>query len=132
MQYVGQRDINIALPWIEPTPMTISGKDANPQIARRCAQDNLGVKKVFAVTKNPSKLPIRCYAAYKKTSRTPRTSAKLIIKILLEDNFLNTLINCYELKFTLTSQDPGKGAFLTPGSGSGIRCFFLPLDPDPG
>ncbi len=66
MQYVGQRDINIALPWIEPTPMTISGKDANPQIALRCAQDNLGVKEVLVTSKTTRNRRLGVLPAYEK------------------------------------------------------------------
>jgi hypothetical protein len=36
------------------------------QIALCFAQDNLGFKKVLATAKNPSKLPIMCFARIKK------------------------------------------------------------------
>jgi hypothetical protein len=51
----------------------------DPKIALRCAQDNLGVKKVLAPSKNPSKSPIMCFGRIKKTSRTIRNSGALII-----------------------------------------------------
>jgi hypothetical protein len=50
-------------------------------IALHCAQGNLGVKKVFAPSEIPSKLPIMCFARIKKIiSRTIRNSGALIVK----------------------------------------------------
>jgi hypothetical protein len=37
-----------------------------PKLPFCCAQDNLGVKKVFTASKNPSKSPIMYFARIKK------------------------------------------------------------------
>ncbi len=51
-----------------------------PKIALHCAQDNLGVKKVSAPSKNPAKWPIICFAREKIISRTFKISGALIVK----------------------------------------------------
>jgi hypothetical protein len=48
--------------------------------ALRYAQDNLGVKKVAAPSKNPAKCPIICFAQEKKIiSQTFKISSTLIV-----------------------------------------------------
>jgi hypothetical protein len=57
----------------------------------RYAQDNLGVKKVSAPSKNPAKCPIICFAREKKIiSRTFKISGALIVKLALGRVTVNT------------------------------------------
>ncbi len=52
------------------------GRESNPHIATRCAQDNLGHKNLGP----PSKMPIMCFAPIKIiTSRTIRINSALIV-----------------------------------------------------
>jgi hypothetical protein len=51
----------------------------DPKIALRYAQDNLGVKKVSAPSKNPTKCPIMFYPRKKIISRTFKISGALIV-----------------------------------------------------
>jgi hypothetical protein len=46
----------------------------DPKIALRYTQDNLGVKKVSAPLKNPSKCPIICPPAKKKYSELSKSA----------------------------------------------------------
>jgi hypothetical protein len=56
----------------------------DPKIALRCAQDNLGVKKVSAPLKNPAKCPIICFACEKKIiSRTLKISGAFIVILVV-------------------------------------------------
>ncbi len=70
-------------------PISLKSKDI---------QDNLGVKKVSAPWKNPSKCPIMCFAREKKKiSRTLRISGILIFKkyvMSFRDRFCNLNYIC--------------------------------------
>jgi len=57
----------------------------DPKIALRCAQDNLGVKKILAPSKNTSKSPIMCFCSHKKITSRMIKKEEVFVKIVVND-----------------------------------------------